>query len=465
MAPQVVKGLTAILVALALAAGAASLFASVDSSPHLRDADEAAWAFNGYYLDLYLSGDWENPDWRAFDRYAQHPPAANHLFGALLHAVGEPMRTMEPRRYWFENDMLLALDPGRFIGEIGRRLSARQLVAGRWMAAGFAWLAAVSLFFMARKVAGALAGLLAFALIILHPIFRGAAALATADTFFIFLTVAAVWVAAEIPRALASSRRRAWALALLLALVLGISFATKIIAFANIAAAAIAAALFCRSKRELLASAALIAMAVAAGLGVAYLLDPGLHGSPISQTLARIAWRQERIGIQQVVFVGQRLATVGQRLSFAAFFDFLSSAPGMIAALGSAACAIACTRASDLRRGAICAISLAAYYFILTIYALPMAWPRYLAAYLPFLILPAGVGAAAIVRIARGWSLAPARVRQQSLAGALAAMLALGAARAALSPREAHMPPAPTAEEIRASRGLAEKLLADHDGP
>ena len=95
------RRITIIICAVVIVAGTAFTMLNVDRSGRLRDIDEAAWLFNGYYLDLYATGRWDDRAWNEFDMCAQHPPAANYLFGALLHAIGEPMKSMEPRRFWF----------------------------------------------------------------------------------------------------------------------------------------------------------------------------------------------------------------------------------------------------------------------------------------------------------------------------------------------------------------------------
>lgn len=432
--------------------GVISLIWSVDRGPKLLDLDEAAWVFNGYYLDLYLSGDWKNPDWVAFDKYAQHPPAANYVFGALLHAIGEPMKDMEPRRFWFEHDLEIILSPGQFISGVMKRLSMRQVVACRFMAAAFACLAAGTVFLFASRLFGPLAGVVSFLLLILHPLFRHVATLATADTFFIFLTVLTVWLSFEL------ATRKSWILASLLSLVLGVSFGTKIVSFANVGAVAIVMAFMSRSKRDWFTSAIFVLVAVFGSLAIAYLLDPGLSGAPLAQTLSRIAWRQDRIGIQQIVFVSQRIASWTGRLSFALYFEFFSEIVGVIIFLLTTSCVARCLSASPERRKCVLVTILATYFFGLTLLTLPMSWVRYVAQYLPFAVLPAGAGAVLIFDIVKKWSGFSKPGRIYRLVVALGVVTITPLLQIVLSPKGVHMPPPPTEQEVRIAKMFAFSL-------
>lgn len=380
------------LLAAVIIAGLAISLLNVKRTRQLFDVDEAAWIFNGYYLDLYLFGDWKNPDWRAFEKYAQHPPGTAYVFGALLHAIGEPMRSMEPRRFWFENDMNLILDPPKFFKGLYERLSYRQVIAGRYMSAAFAWMTAAAVMLLAyRLTRSPIGAVVAFVLFIFHPLVMSVGTLAAGDTFIMFASVLAIILSMEI-----AIRKRWWLLWPTLAAAMGVAFASKISSYALIPPAAAVAIAISEDKRIAVRNAALVCLAAAAAFGVACILDPGLHASPISATIERFYWRMDRVGIQKIVFVDQYLGSVADRISFCLHHLFFSSASAMIFIGLSIAGIVRGLRMGQGRRPAICAIFLFAYFLILTVAFTPMAWTRYVAAYLPFMMILPALGVEAI---------------------------------------------------------------------
>lgn len=438
------------IIVLVFIAGSASILFSVDRGAHLRDIDEAAWTFNGYFLDLYLSGDWDPATWREFDKYAQHPPAGKYLFGALEHAIGEPMRSMEPRRYWFENDVQVIDPHSHFIENLYARMSPRQLLAGRFMAAAFSALAGILFFFLARNFAGPLPSLMGYVLLITHPDFLAISTLAAIDSFLVAMSMLVLLLAMRMGRSIASGARGSVLIAAMLGAMLGISFATKIVAYAWIAPVAICA-LF-PVGRQWGRALAFLCLASAVGFLVSYVLDPGLHGEPLAQIGQRIAWRFDRLEIQQMLFQAEKLGGLLDRSCFLVKHMFFMSISGsalvlplFIMGFGSPFLPMG---ADVMRRDKWAALFLTSFFIALTLFSLPMAWFRYSAAGLPFVLLAAVLGVEIVVESVRGWNAIRPAIRSVILVVALIAALFSAALKQDFGERF-----------CRASRGISEKDL------
>lgn len=439
--------------------GLACSMAFVKGERRLFDADEAAWIFNGYYLDLYLSGDLKNPAWREFDRYAQHPPAAAYLFGAMLHAIGEPMKSMEPRRFWFENDLKIVQSSKWFTERLIERLAYKQVLAGRYMSAFFAWLSAVVLMLLAMRLVGTFGGVVGFFVLIFHPTFRGMATLAVGDTFIVFLSALSVYLAVEISLRYPASLKRAWGLAAALALVLGINFASKISSYAMIAMVFIPVIILSGDKKSLRFNLAIVAASVVAALCVAYVLDPGLYGSPVSTTIDRIAWRADRIGIQRIIFADQSFDLYSERLAFIIYYLFLSNFVAFLFFLLSmAGLAFSIFMRGDVRRARI-VLFFASYALFLTAVLTPMAWTRYVVAYLPFLVLLAAFGSERVKDMILEWGSISTWKRAAIVLISAVVLLASLGLRHYLAPVHMHLPRISDGEERALARRLASCIL------
>lgn len=254
----------------------------------------------------------------------------------------------------------------------------------------------------------------------------------------------------------------------LLAVVLGISFATKIVTFANMGGVVLAAAIVARDRRGLLLSLGMAAGASLVACGIAYLLDPGLHGSPVATMLERIAWRQDRIGIQQMAVPWFKLAHIGQRIAYAGFKVFFFGALGatlFVLCLAGIAAGVIRTQEAMERRGRLMAVALALFFGVLTVATLPLMWPRYAVAYLPFFVLLAASGAEALRRVARVWR----RLSRRQRAGALVATIV--SAVMALSVQKAYLTltdslvPRPTPQEMELGSLLVRSLMHPGEDP
>jgi 4-amino-4-deoxy-L-arabinose transferase-like glycosyltransferase len=457
------------LVALViLILGTAWLFIRIDRTPELLDADEAAWTFDGAYLDLYLSGDWSNPAWRELDPYANHPPAMKYLSGLLEHAIGRPMASLEPRRFWHTRDLEVGDRHMRMKREVASRLDPEQLLAGRCMAAAFAVLAAAALMLLAWRLLGAEAAIASGALFLLHPLLWDVAGIATPDAAMLFLSVLTILLAAELGRALAQRRRRTIPFAAALAVSLGIAFASKIVALAWALPLAAAILLFA-GRRRFVASMFTLAAVFVAAAALAILLDPALHRSPIAETLARIAWRRDRIEIQQLVFAEEALRTAGERCAFLLYHLFFRNvaarllwAPLVLAGLAAAATSSIRTTAGR-RRWSVAALAL--FFAALTIAALPMQWPRYAAPCLPFMALLGGQGAAWLIELFQRWPVLRARSRQALLAAGVLGASLIALTWQVIGPRYLRLPNVPSSEQYLVGHLLSRSLMVPHASP
>ncbi len=397
------------LVLMAIAVAAAFIFCmmSVNTAPRQLDADETAWIANAHYFELFMAGDFDSAKWHEFEKYGQHPPVGSYLFGALTRAIGYPVKTMEPRRFWYEKDMLLFLDPGKFYAEMGKRVNYEQVLAGRYMSMFFGWVTAVLTMILAYRLCGAFGGVTALFLMVLHSRFIIVATLCAGDTFIMALAVGVVLASIEMGRR--GSKLR-WPV--FLGVLLGLAVETKISLFSLVPVVfvvSVLSAVHCeelqgevvsphvpRVKRAIVGS---ITAVVVAAL-VAYAIDPGMWGGPISETILRFATRAERVDIQRNVFVFDRLDTLWERLRFIACVYFFKSSEGL-ALLGlTVAGLFALLFSKKMLMKRIIVLFLTAYFFALTVLMAPLSWLRYIIAFMPFLILPAAYGAGAFIRYA-----------------------------------------------------------------
>jgi len=433
--------------------GALISFTSVKAERRLIDSDEAAWLFNGYYFDLYVSGDWGNPAWTEFDKYANHPPATSYLFGAMLHAIGEPMKSIEPRRFWFENDLSIINSPQVFHDNLARRLTFKQVMAGRYMSAFFGWLTAIALMFLAFRLVGVFGGVAGFFLLLFHPTFRGVMTLAVGDTFIMFISVLSVLLAVEMVR-----REKFLWLAVFLAPVLGVAIASKISCFVLLVPVLIPLFFLRGDDVPFRKALSILVLTVILSLCMAYVLDPGLHGSPLRSTFERFAWRLDRVEIQQIVFADQKLVSIISRLAFAARYLFFSNVFSFLFFLLYIG-GLVFFFIREKERYVFFLFVNVVYFSFLTIFFLPMGWTRYVMAWLPFLMLSACLGAERFKDTVFEWSSLRRVGRVATVGGTLAAVIVAAALGWFLSPRERHMPPFATGEERRIARMFAESLM------
>jgi|GEM_PF-5956248 len=448
-----------LIVVVVLVAGAIYTMSMVRGERRLVHLDEAAWIFDGYYFEMYASGDWDTDAWREFEPYALHPPAAKYLFGIMLRFIGEPVRSVEPRRIWNEGDLDAFRTPEKFLRQVHSNLSHRQLVSARYMAAAFAALAALMLFILAARLFGAWPALAAFVILVMHPAYRAVAEIGTADSFILFMSVSVMLLALSLGRSLGSGGASRYAWAALFAVALGISFASKLVAFAWV----VPAAAFCvhgaGGRKGLARSIVAVALCAAAGVLIAYVLDPGLHGAPLQYMKERVLWRLERAEIQRIFFVNVMLRGLADRLCYFFGHTFFSSRLDMVLAAPLFALgALAPFAFRDLRRRGGLALGCGAFFAALSIYALHVSWMRYVTMALPFIMLIAACGARSLAYAARLWGSWGVAARRALLGYILVCAFFICAVSQYLGPKFCAVPKPPEPDDLFISRIFAYSL-------
>ena len=444
-------------------AGSVLVFSSVNDQHRLLDLDEAAWTFDRYFFDLYSSGDWDPEKWHEFDKYAQHPPVGMYLFGALGHAIGGPPASVEHKRFWYEADLRVPFDKAGVVSDLQSRLTYKQVLAGRHMAAAFAALSAILLFFLVRIFAGNVTAAVAYAIFVTHPIFLQVAELATPDSFLLALHILVFLVAVVCFRSFKGHSRRGLALFLPLAILLGLSFATKISAYAWIPPLLLCALIVPNSRSGILRSLALLVGAVLLGFGVACLLDPGLHGSPLTHLFSRFVQRIDRVEIQQVIFAAQSLASHFDRFCFFMGHLFFSNAmasaiflPLFVVGLISPFFG---TYGFASRRMRVLGVALGIVSIAMTYATMPMAWGRYIVTCLPFLLLVAALGLDLIIALVRDWATVGKGVRWAIFVVLLLVATMAAATKQDLGPRYCRVPRQPSPEKVFVSKVYSFSLM------
>ncbi len=403
--------------------------AQVDRRSGLIDMDEVAWIANGRFLDVLLAGDVDNPDWWAFDRYAHHPPVGNYVVGAVLHGIGEPMTSMEPRRFWYEHDIDGFFDAAALRRELNARVTDRQLVAMRVTAALLTWLTIVGAALVTRRLAGWWAAGVTSTLLLLHPTFMVLGQLGQLDALMTCASVLAYAAALGLAQSTSTRSAAGWSAALTLSFV--IAFGLKI-SGAFLALPAAVVVLVCAQRRRALTG--LVVALLAAGL-LTIALDPALYHHPIDQTLARLDWRLDRVSIQQLIFVESRLASLDTRLAWSSWHLLLAAPAALVLSMLLVLGVVRSRTREHWAFVVVAVVSLA-----MAMGSVPLAWPRYVAVALPAAAIVAGV---AITHVFALWQAS----RRLLLVSMGSAALVVLVARLALT--SSHQPPVPTAADQR----------------
>jgi hypothetical protein len=403
------------IVVLVVAVGAAILFSSVARKRSLIDQDEAACIFSGYYWELYRTGKWNDPIWHEFMEYAEHPPGGGYLYGLMLNMIGKPVKTIEPRRYWFQNSLDPTYFPNKFHLGLQERYSEEQVVVGRYVSAVIALLTALIVMLMLFRLSGFFEGVAGFILLMIHPAFVYVGTIATFDIFVIFLSVITIFLTMEVQRNGAQSTGRIAIIGLCTSVTLGISLLTKISAYALLPAMFICVAVLSRSGRHFLRGiCALFCIAMLACV-ISYVLDPASHGDPIGTLIERTVWRIDRIEIQQITSPAYALQTYIDRLKYALYELFFSGTGTLIGFILFVSGILSVIALGKRGRERFLIVSLALYFMVINFALLPLAWIRYISAYIPFIILVEGLGAGLILSLLKGWVRLTGRVRASLL--------------------------------------------------
>jgi hypothetical protein len=448
---------------LIVAVGLCVIFARIERSPRLLDQDEAACIFAGYYLETFLDRDFKNENWHAFDKYAEHPPVGGYLFGSMLHVISEPMKSAEPRRFWFEHTFDPDYYPHKFFDEISKRYSYHQLISARTMSAGIAFFTALFAMLMMKRLFGLRAALAFYALLVSNPLYAHIGRLATYDIFILLLMVCGVWIAQEIATATALSRARATLFALALAAVIGVGISTKISFFSVIPLIFLPAVFLAGDRRKALRRALIVAAAIPVGLLIGHLLDPASYGHFFGTIAERIRARSDMIGIQRTLFFMEDLKNPAERAGFDLYEIFFWRQGQCLAAILSTLSLAYPFFFRGNKRKAAYVFSIAGVCLFFTFFMTPLAWVRYAAQYLPFIMMPAGLGFCVIFYILGNFRQGGQRFRIFSLILFLILIILVHIA-SFLLPILGRKPP-PSPQRIEISRKFAWSLTHPGEDP
>lgn len=418
--------------------GAGLCILQVDQRPALRDIDEAAWISNGRFFDLFVEGKTQDPAWWAFDRYAHHPPIGNYVVGLVLHAVGEPMASMEPRQYWYEHDVDIVLAPLEYKAGLSARVTPGQLMALRWLTAFLLWATVVVASLVARRAGGDLAGLFTGGALFLHPLFMGLGRVGNLDVVGTLAAMVAYLFAIRLAEA--TTRRQIGLSVAVLALSFTVAFGLKLSGGFLVVPTALIVLLLADKRVERVAA---LIVATILALLLTYLLDPALYPHPLDETLIRLEWRLDRISIQQVMFPTSRLPALTDRLAYATWLTFVSGPVPL--AMATILALAALNRARWSRQTTVFA-AIGGLTFVMTVWAVPMAWSRYVAVGVPAVAIVAGLGFSVL---ASAWR----EGRRHHVGFAVATVALLITTRVFLEER--HGPPPATEKQLQAARMLA----------
>ena len=400
-----------LVVALVIVIGAISLFSSVAKKKTLIDQDEAACIFSGYYLELYKAGRWDDPVWREFMEYAEHPPGGGYLYGLMLNAIGKPMKTVEPRRYWFHHSLDPTYYPNKFFEGLKDRYSMEQVVAGRHMSAVIALLTAITVMLMLFRLVGYFEGIAGFVLLMIHPAFVFVGTIATFDIFIIFLSVLTIFLTTEIQGDEKRSLGGIVSIGLCASITLGIALVSKISSYALIPAMFICVAILSRGRGHLLRGiCSILGIFIVASL-ISYVLDPASYGDPIGTLFERIAWRMDRVEIQQITSPAYDLPSHIDRIKYGLYKLFFSGTNTLLGFVFFICGLLSVFILNVRRRERFVILGLTIYFMILMLAFLPLAWMRYISSYVPFVILMEGLGAGFILYLSRNWRGFTKRIR------------------------------------------------------
>ena len=436
------------IIIVVLAVGLYFNIHNVKDDYQLRDSDEAAWIFNSKFLDLYMDGDWKNPAWNEFDKYAQHPPVGKYLFGVLMKSIDKPVKDMEGRRFWFENDMSTVLNSKAFSAELIKRLDYKQVLAGRYMSAIFGFLTAACLMYLGIRLFSYAGGIASFILLLLHPVFRYAQSLCSGDTFIMFISFLAIIFSYEM---CVKKRKigRELLFVLALGIMLGLAFGSKISSYALILPVLIIPIIYSSDRKHLSLLLKMSLLSIIIGFLVVYLLDPGLHESPVFTLVQRILARVERVQIQKYVFIDHSFKSFTERLSFGVYSIYFSSSIPLIAFI--------LTKVGFLfllfsifpfnKRNVAFCVLIFLFGVIFTVYFLQMAWPRYAAMNLPFMMLATASGTATLKNYFSSLRTSDKRKRLTGFVCIIVVMLYAWSSYLYFKPNERHLPTLATKDE------------------
>lgn len=411
-----------VLLIIGFLASSVYMLVKVDRRGSLKDADEAAWIFDSYYLDLFLDGEWDYKTWHTSDEYAAHPPVGKYAFGILLHAIDKPVTSLEPSKAWQEASWAVIYFPKNFGRVFGPHLQPQQFFAGRYMACCFAIATAVVVFFIAYMLAGTWAGIASYLFFLFQPIVRfELCSMATADTFIMFLMSTSILLTV-----LAITKRRLLSIAsyVMLAIILGLAFAAKISNFVLIVPILIAPFLFTTERHHALRQAGFLLSSITGAFALAFILDPALHSNPIAETLSRMENRKHILEIQKLLFSQEDFVSLKDRIYTLAHWLFTGGWFERIFAAGSGIGVVSIIFRKyhkDYGRS-LYLFFISISFLSLNVYVFQMKWPRYAVFFLPFCVFIAGIGVQSLWELLKKVRLKDGRNRMFAISAVLTAL-------------------------------------------
>lgn len=384
-----------ILIAAGCIASSVYMFSKVDKNYMLKDMDEAAWIFDSYYLDSYLSGDWSDETWHKSDGYAAHPPVGKYAFGMLLHAVGQPMTSIKFSHLWQKDSWIMAHWPDN-MKHVMPHIKLEQLIAGRYMACFFAIATAIAVFFIGYQLIGIWGGIASAIFFAFQPfILNKLSSTATVYTFIAFLMSASLLMAVLYAKAEKPYTKIPYAL---LAILLGLTFAAKISNFAIILPVIIAPLMLAKTREISYKRSALLCLCIGISFILASLLDPAMYHNPIAETLSRFAARRDILEIQKIIFAAESFASNWIRLKTLTYglfgIGWMAKTLGVFFVIGTASMFF--PKLHRNYRYSLYAFFVSLYFLLLNVHVFQMQWQRYSVFFLYFVVLTAGIGAQAI---------------------------------------------------------------------
>jgi len=458
--------------------------------------DEAHKLAESYYYHLYFeTRDWSHEAWKD-DFFARvNPPVAKYVFGASLALRGLHLHDAGLQqafnRLW------------RSPGDLRARVDERMLLVTRQVSAFFGALVCALAFWMAARLAGPVAGIVAVGLLLGDPTFVVKARSGLTDTLLLFHLALMGPVAWQAVRAqqrylqvglIGFGETLRWSLQVIVlpGVVIALAAGTKlngaitgpIYALALVAGTFLFLGRTGWSRRALWSTGLAIGLSGCAAFGLFVLLNPSLHDEPVRRSLELLDVYRDWMLKQQLdpgggVFeatekiVAAAYATLlGEQAGLARLLGIWGSSLGVLGFLLGLGVAVGglVSRAGDLGRRAAPAVEAPRAEVALWVWLavvplavltwLPLTWPRYfLPVGLAFTIVTA-VGLANVPRGARLFGSALAAGGGRSvLAGALAIGLLGSTAALVAGP----WPLDPTRLDPRARRLPRSLSVADYE--
>ncbi|MBT3182069.1 MAG: hypothetical protein HN337_06135 [Deltaproteobacteria bacterium] len=261
---------------------------------HIDDpirADEAAWIFSSVYLDHYMAGEWNHPDWNHMDAI-DHPPVVKYYYGLAVKSAGELWKTTDDKDWWFRSSQKIS--PMTFQSGMEERISWPVLRSCRIAVALAAVLASLALYFLGSAVWKPSFGLASSIFFLSSQLVLYFVPIVEPDFLLIAVTLLqAVFLVRWM-------KGFGWWDALMAAILVGIAIDTKLSGLIQVPVSvlAISVVIFQRrfDRRSILQSSVIVVI----GFVVMILLNPTLH-SPVDGLVKMVEHRyMQAVAVSQL---------------------------------------------------------------------------------------------------------------------------------------------------------------------